>query len=64
MRTEDTDYGSVWADTADDALILATAVTDGLIHTMTPISHKRRIQETKNQRVRFLRKNGLFPLSN
>lgn len=48
--TEDTDYGTPWADTAEAGLTLATAVTDGFLHTMASTSYTRRIKKTpKNQ---------------
>lgn len=62
MTTEDTDYGTMWADTAKAGLTLATAVTDGFLHTVASTSHTRRIKKTKNQKVKSYRKNKLFPL--
>lgn len=45
--TEDTDYGTLWADTAEADLTLATAATDGFLHTMASTSHTTRIKKTK-----------------
>lgn len=60
--TEDPDYGTLWADTAEAGLPLAAAETDGFLHTMASTSRNRRIRKTKNQKVKSYRKNRLFPL--
>lgn len=49
MTTEDTDYGTMWADIAEAGLTLATAVTDGFLHTVASTSHTRRIKKTKTK---------------
>lgn len=60
--TEDTDYGTLWADTAEDGLTLATAVTDGFLHTMASTSHTRRIKRTKEPKSEVLQEEQIVPI--
>lgn len=60
--TEDTDYGTLWADTVEEGLTLATAVTDGFLHTMASTSHTRRIKRTKEPKSEVLQEEQTVPI--